>query len=72
MYIETRQISNVGSQDVTKEILLTAQKSDEEIPSRFLSYQNFSLIMVVDGKYGERVKGRDLVIYHYTILSMQL
>ena len=32
---EMRKISNLGSQDVCKEILSTAEKSDENIPSRF-------------------------------------
>ena len=35
MRTEPRQISNLGKQDVCKEISLTLQKSHENIPSRF-------------------------------------
>ena len=41
MHTETCQISNLESEDVSKEILSTAEKCDENIPSRFSVIETF-------------------------------
>ena len=41
MHTETRQILNLGSQDISKKTLSAAPKSDENVPNHFWAIEVF-------------------------------